>query len=185
MALLELTAPATEPISLSDAKLYLRVDHTEEDALIASLITAARSRIEAIIGRSLINRSLVWRGPARATICLPRPPLVSVTRISVIGENDQGADVPPADIVVNTRGEPDSVHLAAGKNWGDYLPGFLSLEIEFIAGYGSAADSVPQPLRQAIMMLCAHMFEFRARDSEPDLPAMIGALTAPFKTVRL
>lgn len=47
----------TEPISLSDAKLYLRVDDTAEDILIGHLITAAREFAERHENRLLVARS--------------------------------------------------------------------------------------------------------------------------------
>jgi len=43
MAAILLTPPEVEPISVSDAKAYLRVETDDDDVLIASLIAAARS----------------------------------------------------------------------------------------------------------------------------------------------
>lgn len=48
-----------EPITLAEAKLHLRVDHVDEDALIAALITAAREAAEHQIGGSL---DVLWPG---------------------------------------------------------------------------------------------------------------------------
>ena len=52
-------APVVEPVSLADAKLYLRVDTSDEDTLIGTLIAAARHCVEAATARQLIDQ--VWR----------------------------------------------------------------------------------------------------------------------------
>lgn len=47
----------TAPVSLTEAKLFLRVEHDAEDALIQTLIDAARARIEGDVGLSLTSTS--------------------------------------------------------------------------------------------------------------------------------
>lgn len=42
-----------DPVSLSEAKLFLRVSHEDEDALIATLIAAAKDRLETALGIEL------------------------------------------------------------------------------------------------------------------------------------
>ena len=47
----------TAPVSLAEAKLFLRVGHDAEDRLIATLIEAARARIEDEVGTRLVSTS--------------------------------------------------------------------------------------------------------------------------------
>ena len=47
----------TAPVSLAEAKLFLRVEHEAEDGLIQTLIDAARARVEGEVGLMLTSTS--------------------------------------------------------------------------------------------------------------------------------
>ena len=51
--------PMVEPVSLAEAKAWLRVDVNDEDAAILSLISAARALVESATRRALVTQS--WR----------------------------------------------------------------------------------------------------------------------------
>jgi uncharacterized phiE125 gp8 family phage protein len=75
MRLEPLAAVAVEPVSLAQAKLWLRVDHDAEDGLITALISAARDYVEAQTGLALAPQT--WRlavRPSALPVELPRPP---------------------------------------------------------------------------------------------------------------
>lgn len=73
-ALQLIDAPEFEPVSLEEAKLHLRVDGDEEDALIATQIRAATENAEAYTGRALATAKyrLVLDGPPLGRLGAPR-----------------------------------------------------------------------------------------------------------------
>ena len=77
MSSILLTPPAVEPVTLAEAKAYLRVEHDDDDDVIASLIAAARSHIEAQTRRALITQTWQirrdsWPGDGRIRV-VPAP----------------------------------------------------------------------------------------------------------------
>ncbi len=82
--------PQLEPVSLAEAKAWLRVDGTEEDSLIQALIVSARLVIEAEIGRVLVAQN--WRLVGDAW---PSGEAIPVKIGKVI--SDSGGRVFPAD----------------------------------------------------------------------------------------
>ena len=63
------------------------------------------------------------------------------------------------------------------------------IEIDFTAGFGATADSVPAPLKHAMLMLTAHWYEHRdpgeIGSSAAQVPAAVSDLIHPFRTIRL
>jgi uncharacterized phiE125 gp8 family phage protein len=54
-----LTGPAIEPLSLDEAKAFLRVEHSDDDQVIRALIAGARTHIETQSQVALITQG--WR----------------------------------------------------------------------------------------------------------------------------
>jgi uncharacterized phiE125 gp8 family phage protein len=84
MALVLISGPSLEPITVAEAKVHLRLDSTVEDILIASLILTSRLHIEAALGLALVTQS--WRlqldaWPTGAAVTLPLHPVSSLTSV--------------------------------------------------------------------------------------------------------
>jgi len=99
MDLALITYEATEPITLADAKVFLVVDHSEHDALISSLISAARESAEVFTNRSFLKKTYMlqldgwpgtrsWYANTHGMVKLPRGPVRSID--SVKYKNDAG-----------------------------------------------------------------------------------------------
>lgn len=177
MSLTLMTAPASEPVSLEQARLHLRLDQTQEDTLLTSLITAARMLVESQTARALITQhwQTIAKTSAAHTLALPLSPVQAVA--SVFAREDGNETELAAS---EWRLEGDVLHFT---NHGEGQ----QMRIMFRAGYGDDATSVPAPLRQAILQMTAHWFENRGESFSRGtaMPAAIEALLAPYKPVRL
>ncbi len=192
MPLTPITGPALEPVSLQEAKDHLRVDLADEDVLIASLISAARIHIEQWLSRALITQSWSYIAdawPADLTVTLPIAPVQVVSEVRVIGLNDNIQIIPGSDYFLDAVSDSARLLRRIGAPWPN--PGRVAngIEIDFVAGYGAAASDVPQPLRQAVLLLVAHWFERREPvelgSALETVPMTVGGLLAPYRSVRL
>src|SRR5690348_16556758 len=85
MSLRLIADPATEPVSLAEAKAHLRVTASDEDALISALIIAAREAAEHELGRALITQT--WEKTLDLfpdAIELTNPPVQSVASVQYL-----------------------------------------------------------------------------------------------------
>lgn len=163
--------PAAEPITLGQAKLHLRVDLNDDDALITALITAVREQCERRTRRTLVDSTWVWTGPAfAAAIALPWGPLRSVTHVRYLDEANQEQTVPGASYVVDQHGTPPRVLLASGATWpATKADAPDAVRITYQAGYGQVnagppvtVTGVPAPLVQWMLLQLAHFYDNRA-----------------------
>lgn len=184
-------APAAEPISLAEAKAHLRVDTDDEDTLISSLIVAARMLTERSLGLALITQS--WSHfldavPQRGCVALPLGPVQSVSAVRLHDGDGGTSTVDTGGYDTDLLSDPARVVLTAAVPSLGLRP-FNGFEVAFVAGYGDAATDVPQPIRQALLLLVAHWFERREPvelgPGPQGVPAVAGGLLQPYRRVRL
>lgn len=158
------TAPGTEPITRTEAKLHLRVDHTADDSLIDALITAARRQVEIHTGRALVTQTWdltfdCW--PCGDAIDIPLPPLQSVTSVTYYDTADAATVWSSANYQVVIDGVRGRLVLAYGKVWPAVtLRPAAGVVVRFVAGYGAAA-AVPEDVKAAIKLWLGHLYANR------------------------
>ena len=197
MALLRIDDSAVEPISLDEAKAHLRLDTDDDDALVSSLITAARVHIEQVLGHITVEQTWVevrdaWPayGPGvGGEVRLSLGPVRNLLEIRVVDPSGSAASIPASDYFTDVVSVPARIGLTDGAVWPQPGRAMNGIEIEFTAGYGLAAEDVPQPLRQAVLLLVAHWYEQRepvaVGSTMTELPHMVAGLVAPFRMPRL
>lgn len=182
-----LEGPVVEPVSLAEARLWLRIDHDDEDALIAGLIVAARIMIEAEIGQVLLAQTwrLVVQGwPPDGRLWVPMGPVLDIYGGTVTLSPDEVMLMPPESFRVMPFTDPPVVEILSIPYPGR-ATGMLSLDLSI--GFGATPDDVPAPIRLAIKRLIALWYEEREAgpEAKPGLPPGIASLLRPFRRLRL
>ena len=166
-SLTTLTEPVNEPVSLVEAKAYLRVDNTDEDTLIATLITAARQWVESYLDRALILRQLVLRlDTFPVEIELPQPPLSTFgmyTAVSVTYTLETGttATLSRSEYRIDRTSTPGVLRQNYSGSWPGHLNDYNSIAVTYWAGYGSDEGDIPPAIKNAILLMVGHLFENR------------------------
>jgi uncharacterized phiE125 gp8 family phage protein len=182
-----LISPSTsEPLSLAEAKNFLRVEHDADDELIAALIAAARNAVELATRRMLIAqtwRIVLDRWPASGRIASPVNPLRTLAAARVLASDGTPAALDLGVFTLDTASAPGSIAFERANvaEPGRVLAG---IELDVTAGYGEAAD-VPPPLVQAIRLLLAQSYEQRDQVRMDALPDVVARLIAPFRILNL
>lgn len=167
MALILVTPPTIEPVTLNEAKLALRVDIDDDDILIEFYISAARSWIEEVCRPRLAMITQTWKYvadefPSSDTLELKVCPLISVTSVTYTDENGVTSTIPSTDYVVDAINQPGRLRLKSTASWpSTTLQVVNGFAVNFTAGFGAAVAAVRPELRQAILLLVAHQYENR------------------------
>lgn len=155
----------TEPITLAEAKTHLRVDYGDDDNLISGLITGVRVYVENFLQRSLVNSQsnlYLTDWPRCDRIQIPRAPLSSIDGFFYTDSTEVEQTISPTLYVANATLEPPEVVLRFGQTWPSAtLSPSSPIRILFTAGYGTDAESVPRPIRQAMLLVIGHLFKNR------------------------
>ena len=180
-----ISPPAIEPVSLAETKLWLRDSSASEDQLIAALITGARQTVEKLTRTVLITQG--WRlvadeWPPGRVVDIPVAPLRVLDAIRLYDALNSAQTLDANGWSVHTGVLSSRILFAQTPP----QPGraIAGIEIDVTAGYGDAPGDVPQPLRQAILLLVARAYENRG-DAGAGEGAEVEHLIAPFRKMRL
>jgi hypothetical protein len=200
-ALVQTVAPATEPLTLTEAKDWLHVDlaDTSQDGVINGLISAARQRCESVTRRALITQT--WRmsldrfpglvavspdypgweylrlgsdGDPRVIRC-PKPPLASVTSIKYVDTTGTLQTLDPATYQVAKDGLIGRIFPAYGLYWPIIRPQAEAVQILFVAG----AAAAPEEIKDRMKAYVGHCFTRREEQDDDYLERLFWSFQVP------
>lgn len=187
--------PATTPVSLADMKRHLRVDHTDDDEMIAALLTAATVYFDGwsgILGRCLVEQT--WRQdfPCFTTyLRLPLAPALSIEDVVYFdgGNVRQTLDDSIFALLSDERGP--YVGLKPSQSWPASYSRRDAVSVTFKAGYPTipadgdvpAQSAVPDSIKLAIIMHVKSNYDPLDSATLDSYNRSIAALIAPHRRV--
>jgi len=166
--------------AVDEAKAYLRIEGAEEDASIAGLVRAATGMCEAFIGQLAIARTVRETIPVQSEWRrLSRTPVRAISGVEGLPAEGSAFALPVGAYAVDID--------TNGDGWVRVIqPGAAGRAI-VTSEAGMAVDwpSVPEPVRQGILRLVAHLFSHRDGAGDQGPPAAVAALWRPWRRMRL
>jgi uncharacterized phiE125 gp8 family phage protein len=170
------SASTAEPVTRTEAKLWLRIDeHTlDEDPLIDSLITRARQRWEDVTRRSAMIQAFDLYPEVEledgCPITIPKAPLVSVTAIRGFADTEAtdtgGTAMSTSGYYVDTAHEFGRVMTLSAFTYPTATREINPHIVSFTAGYSSGSSGVPEGVKTEIKQLIAVLYEHRGDEPE-------------------
>lgn len=207
------TAPATEPVTLTEVKAFLRIDNTNDDTLLTSLISVARTAAENYTRRAFISQTwkmymdkwdikssnIWWDGvkelpisyvTGKQDIEIPLAPLISVTHLKTYDDTDAATTFSNSNYFVSVYSgdyaQNGRIVLRDGQAWPTFERPADGIEIQFVAGYGASASNVPYAIKQAILQEVAFIYEHRVSCSGDSVSSDLAkVLLEPFRLLSI
>jgi uncharacterized phiE125 gp8 family phage protein len=180
--------PVVEPITLAEALYHLKedADGSLNDGYVNTLITVARMACEDRTERTLV--STAWRLTLDAfpsAIELHQPPIISVESVEYTDEDGATQTLDPSDYKLDAVSVPGYIVPAFGKSWPATRNEVNAVRVNYTAGYGATAESVPKPLIQWMFLAIGDMYT--NRNASSDRPAVkhnfVDSLLDPYKVM--
>lgn len=178
------TPPAVPVVTLEEAKAYLAITGTDDDALITSLITSATQLSEEYCKRKFINTAMLaqadddlyfkpwWRGVRQGAFAmlstwrsftLPWLALFSVESVKVMSRSGVETTIDPTGYIVDTssKNRPGRIVLKLETVISVDPAECNALRVAYTAGYGAVASNVPESIKLGIKNMITYMYNHR------------------------
>lgn len=158
-----------------------------QDGICASFLRAAIAAVEARTGKAILTRRFIlsvtqWH--MRDVHVLPIAPAVAVGEVAAVEGDGTRAVVEAERYYLQRDAQRPKLRARASL---PNVPEGGTVEVSFEAGFAPVWADVPSDLRQAVLMLAAHYYEYRNDTglSEGCMPFGVSSLIERFKQLRL
>ena len=166
MALVVTTPPATEPVTLAEASLWMRYTGSLQDNVITALITAARLDVESWTNRTMVTTSYDYYTENLCDVIdIPTSTIIAVSAITYQDTADAAQTLSSTLYKLDNKSVINNIFRDPLESYPEVLAQPNAVKISFTAGYG-AASAVPENLKTVIKMRVSELFEHREANTE-------------------
>lgn len=173
-ALRLVTAPDEAVVSLVEAKRHARIDHSDDDDYIQSLVDTAISLIDGAdgwLGRALVTQTWDYVLDAFPRRCLgdmrrylpiiiPLAPTITVDTVAYTAQDGSDTGIVDFRMFNAASTKPAYIVPVADGAWPVAKCEPEAVRIRFTGGFGNAAK-VPANIKHAILLMVGHWYENR------------------------
>ena len=165
-----ITGPSITPITLSEAKSYLKIDVSTDDDLITDIISASVAHVEQYLGQKICTQTveevfdkvpMVKIEDRWPTLYLTMHPVQSVTYIQYKDTNEEIQTWDSSKYVVDTYRKMGRITPAYGEVFPDLLAEINSITVRYVVGYGATTALIPSNIKQVLRLLISDMYHNR------------------------
>lgn len=186
MGLTLVTPPTADPVTLAEGKAQCRVRHTDEDALITRLISAATRHVERVLDLSLMERTYKLTLDSFAdAIELPRGPVSAVSSVQYVDANGDTQTVSADDYTTDLISRRNWVVRNSDASWPSTLDAVNAVSVQYVAGF-SELPAEYEDLRHAILLIVGHWYATREAatvDGAKEVPLAVDSLLQSYRTI--
>lgn len=162
-------APATGAITLEEVKAQLRINFDDDDTLLQSLISTAQAHVDGLgdLGRAMITQTWAqWERQSPGRVRLRMTPVQSLTSVEYYDSAGTLQTATLSDFELWRDGDFMVCKPKDGAAWPQAVTRPDAIKITYVAGFGDARSDIPESIRQAMLMLIAHLYENREATTE-------------------
>ena len=156
MYLVQTVAPLSEPITLEQAKDFMRILESDEDAIITAMIVSAREFAENYTNRQIMSATYeLYNSHYIQDMVMPKNPIQSVTKVEYMDETGVYQTLDAG--LYYLYGENDVFKLRLEEDLPEYKEHKNAIKITFTAGY----TTVPQSFLSYMKVFVSNIYENR------------------------
>ena len=160
---LKVNTLATNPLfTTADAKDFLKVDTNADDTLIDNLIKAATQSCEIYTNRYFLDTLVTQYADKWVDIeNLYKSPVSAITHIKYYDSDDSLQTLAGTVYLLDEVSQPARIGLKPNQSYPNIANRINAIEVKYTVGYGTAASSVPEAIRQAVLITIGNWYENR------------------------